>query len=58
MLSILKACVIVKRLVGADAKYFKMEACVIVKQHVHVQHVRWTDIPIDIKRKMWMGMKV
>ncbi|KAH6764110.1 hypothetical protein C2S51_015359 [Perilla frutescens var. frutescens] len=37
---------------GENAKDFKTEACVIVKQHAC-----WKDIPIDGKRKMWMGMK-
>ncbi|XP_057803243.1 uncharacterized protein LOC131018543 [Salvia miltiorrhiza] len=45
------------RIVGDNAKDFKTEACVIVKQYAHVQYKCWKDIPMDIKRKMLSGMK-
>ncbi|XP_057780082.1 uncharacterized protein LOC130998688 [Salvia miltiorrhiza] len=45
------------RIVGENAKDFKTEACVMVKQFAQVQHPRWKDIPMENKRKMWIGMK-
>lgn len=46
------------RIVGENAKDFKTEACVVVKNYAGVQHPRWRDIPMDNKRKMWAAMKV
>lgn len=46
------------RIVGDNAKDFKTEAGVLLKQHVPVQYQQWKQIPNDIKTKLWLGMKV
>ncbi|KAL0402273.1 UNVERIFIED_CONTAM: hypothetical protein Slati_4257200 [Sesamum latifolium] len=46
-----------RRVVGDNAKDFKTEACVVLKQHAPLQYTRWKDIPIDSKKKMWLTMK-
>ncbi|KAL0404139.1 UNVERIFIED_CONTAM: hypothetical protein Sradi_2054700 [Sesamum radiatum] len=46
-----------RRVVGNNAKDFKTEACVVLKQHAPLQYARWKDIPIDSKKKMWLAMK-
>lgn len=47
-----------RRIVGDNAKDFKTEAGVNIKQHVPLQYPVWKDVPVDIKRKVWLGMKV
>ncbi|KAK4412473.1 hypothetical protein Salat_2894400 [Sesamum alatum] len=46
-----------RRVVGENAKDFKTEACVVLKQHAPLRYARWKDIPIDSKKKMWLAMK-
>ncbi|KAL0453670.1 UNVERIFIED_CONTAM: hypothetical protein Slati_1345100 [Sesamum latifolium] len=46
-----------RRVVSNNAKDFKTEACVVLKQHAPLQYARWKDIPIDSKKKMWLAMK-
>ncbi|KAG8372858.1 hypothetical protein BUALT_Bualt12G0110700 [Buddleja alternifolia] len=46
-----------KRIVGKNAKDFKTEVCVVIKQHAPLQYARWKDIPTDIIKKMWLAMK-
>ncbi|KAK4424631.1 hypothetical protein Salat_1656700 [Sesamum alatum] len=41
-----------RRVVGDNAKDFKTEACVVLKQHAPLQYARSKDIPIDSKKKM------
>ncbi|KAH6778743.1 hypothetical protein C2S52_009980 [Perilla frutescens var. hirtella] len=48
---------LLNRIVGENAKDFKTECCVIIKQHVSHEYPHWKDIPTDIKRKLWLGMK-
>lgn len=47
-----------KRIVGENAKDFKTEACVIVKQYAPITHRYWRDISPENKKKMWFAMKV
>ncbi|KAK4438799.1 hypothetical protein Salat_0214500 [Sesamum alatum] len=46
-----------RRVVGDNAKGFKIEACVVLKQHAPLQYAYWKDIPADNKKKMWLAMK-
>ncbi|KAG8391025.1 hypothetical protein BUALT_Bualt01G0145100 [Buddleja alternifolia] len=46
-----------QRIVGKNAKDFKTEVCVVIKQHAPLQYARWKDIPTDIIKKMWLAMK-
>lgn len=46
------------RIVGENAKDFKTEACVVVKQYAPVTKPFWKDISNDDKKKMWFRMKV
>ncbi|KAL0356073.1 UNVERIFIED_CONTAM: hypothetical protein Sradi_4054200 [Sesamum radiatum] len=45
-----------RRVVGDNAKEFKTEACVVLKQHAPLQYTRLKDIPIDSKKKMWLAI--
>ncbi|KAL3846292.1 hypothetical protein ACJIZ3_003695 [Penstemon smallii] len=46
-----------RRIVGENAKDFKTEACVVLKQHAPIKYSRWMDIPDDDKKKIWISMK-
>ncbi|KAK4420286.1 hypothetical protein Salat_2441700 [Sesamum alatum] len=41
-----------RRVVSDNAKDFKTEDCVVLKQHAPLQYARWKDIPIDSKKMM------
>ncbi|KAL3831014.1 hypothetical protein ACJIZ3_019816 [Penstemon smallii] len=46
-----------KRVVGDNARHFKTEACVILKQYATLRYPYFKDIPFENKRKMWLAMK-
>ncbi|KAL3838470.1 hypothetical protein ACJIZ3_023061 [Penstemon smallii] len=46
-----------KRVVGDNARHFKTEACVTLKQYAPLKYPYFKDIPFENKRKMWLAMK-